>query len=210
MEVVMKIFIGANTTSVHADFSFISIGLVSEDGRAFYAEFNDYDDTYVNNWTKDNIINNLILQAPNVREQEHYIKSCVDNKVSLVDKFHIEMRGCRSTIRLELLSWLRQFNSTVEIWGDYLPYYWMLFCSLLDDFSLPEYVDHVPFDICTLFKFNCLDPNIDRESYGYNIDMNQSMKFIKPQRYNALWKAYVTRACFNKLKSTPRLRSIFA
>ena len=39
----MKVFFDTEFTGLHRNTTLISIGLVSEDGRTFYAEFNDYD-----------------------------------------------------------------------------------------------------------------------------------------------------------------------
>ena len=46
-------------TGLHQNTTLISIGLVSECGKTFYAEFNDYDFNQVDDWLKENVINNL-------------------------------------------------------------------------------------------------------------------------------------------------------
>ena len=38
-----KIFFDMEFTGLHQKTTLISIGLIAEDGRTFYAEFNDYD-----------------------------------------------------------------------------------------------------------------------------------------------------------------------
>lgn len=37
----MKIFFDTEFTGLHKDTTLISLGMISEDGRRFYAEFND-------------------------------------------------------------------------------------------------------------------------------------------------------------------------
>lgn len=60
----MKIFFDTEFTGLHKDTTLISIGMVSEDGRTFYAELNDYDDSQINDWVRDNVISNLKFAPP--------------------------------------------------------------------------------------------------------------------------------------------------
>ena len=62
----MKIFFDTEFTGLHQNTTLISIGLVSERGKTFYAELTDYDQTQLNDWLKDNVIANLTLQDYNI------------------------------------------------------------------------------------------------------------------------------------------------
>ena len=55
----MKIFFDTEFTGLHKGTTLISIGLIDEKGRTFYAEFSDYDDAQINSWIKENVISNL-------------------------------------------------------------------------------------------------------------------------------------------------------
>ena len=57
-----KIFFDTEFTGLHQNTTLISIGLVSECGKTFYAEFTDYDQKQVDEWIKNNVIANLTLQ----------------------------------------------------------------------------------------------------------------------------------------------------
>ncbi len=49
-----KIFLDSEFTGLHKKTTFISIGLVSEEGHEFYGEFNNFDRTQLNAWIIDN------------------------------------------------------------------------------------------------------------------------------------------------------------
>ncbi len=52
----MRVFFDAEFTGLHQHTTLISIGLVAEDGREFYAEFTDYDEGQVDSWLEKNVI----------------------------------------------------------------------------------------------------------------------------------------------------------
>jgi hypothetical protein len=67
----MKIFFDTEFTGLHQNTTLISIGCVSEDDRYFYAEFNDYDQSQIDNWLEKNVIKNLTLKS--LRENDYYV-----------------------------------------------------------------------------------------------------------------------------------------
>jgi len=46
----------------------MSIGLVDETGRTYYAELSDYDPTQVDDWIKDNVVANFTSE--NIRNKQ--------------------------------------------------------------------------------------------------------------------------------------------
>lgn len=56
----MKIYFDTEFTGLHRNTSLISIGMVAETGETFYAEFTDYDQSQVNTWIQQNVIDNLL------------------------------------------------------------------------------------------------------------------------------------------------------
>lgn len=179
----MKIFFDTEFTGLHKNTTLISIGLVSEDGRTFYAEFTDYDEAQLNDWLKENVIKNLHLDNW-LRHNGNYD----DMKV----------RGNKEDIQTKLRDWLNQFDS-VEMWSDCLAYDWVLFNDIFGTaFDIPEQVYYIPFDICTLFKIKSIDPDINREEFAKSNLVK--IAFQKGAKHNALWDAYVIRECYNKLE----------
>ena len=60
----MLIFGDTEYTGLHQQTTLISIGLVSQDGKTFYAELNDYDTQQINPWLNENVIKRLKFQEP--------------------------------------------------------------------------------------------------------------------------------------------------
>ena len=172
----MKLFFDTEFTGLHKNTTLISLGIVSEDGKNFYAEFTDYDRSQLNYWLKENVIKNLSID-----ENIYYVGGYDEMKV----------RGNIEDIETKLRDWLNQFEQ-VEMWSDCLSYDWVLFNDIFGDaFSIPKNIYYIPFDICTLFKIKNIDPDINREEF---IKVNCNIN-----KHNALWDAIVIKKCYDKL-----------
>lgn len=189
-----KIFFDTEFTGLHQNTSLISIGLVSEDNRTFYAEFNDYDRLQCDDWIKEHVIDNLVMKPPKPGEQEYYhAKRDKDNPIGqdIYNGYSVQLRNNKETIADELALWLSQFGD-VEMWSDCLSYDWVLFSQLYGHaFNIPVNVYYIPFDICTLFKVKNVDPDINREKFAEVEDVNL--------KHNSLWDAKVIKMCYEKL-----------
>jgi hypothetical protein len=189
-----KIFFDTEFTGLHQNTTLVSIGLISECGKTFYAELNDFDKTQIDEWLQENVINNLRFKEPKQGEDEYYVATrSIENKVpnDLYKSFSLELRESKSVVAFQLMQWLEQFEQ-VEIWSDCLSYDWVLFNQLFGHaFNIPKNVYYIPFDICTLFKVKGIDPDISREEFS-NMKEN-------PQKHNALWDAKVIKRCFELL-----------
>lgn len=198
----MNLFFDTEFTGLHKETTLISIGIISEDGKTFYAELNDYDKTQIDSWLKNNVIDNLIIEKPLPGEEEYYVASRNEDNLignSLYESYSIRLRGSKKTIAKELKIWLGQFDS-VEMWSDCLAYDWVLFNDLFGNaFGIPNNVNYIPFDICTLFKIKGIDPDISREMFIGNS--------VKGQKHNALYDAEVIKACYHKLMEKTYLKS---
>ena len=171
-----KIFFDTEFTGLHKNTTLISIGLVSECGKTFYAELTDYDKTQIDEWLQDNVIKNLTL------ENEGYFGGY--EKMNLL--------GNTDLLQTKLRDWLNQFEK-VEMWSDCLAYDWVLFNNIFGTaFDIPENVYYIPFDTCTLMKEKGIDPDISREEFS---GLKDNCK-----KHNALWDAKVIKARYDKLK----------
>ena len=181
-----KIFLDTEFTGLHKNTTLISIGLVSECGKTFYAEFNDYDYVQVDDWIKDNVLNNLLYKG---------IYQILEGT-----KQNVSYKSGKSNIKEKLEEWLAQFKE-VEIWSDCLAYDWVLFCDIFGNaFNIPENVYYIPFDICTSFKELGIDPDINREEFiNYSAQVDTVEHWGVNAKHNALWDAYVIRECYKKL-----------
>ena len=134
----MRVFFDIEFTGLHKNTTLMSIGLVDEDGRTYYAELSDYNRTQVDPWLQENVI----------------------------DNFTGELTRSRQTLKLDLQEWFSEYES-VEIWSDCLAYDWVLFNDIFGGaFDIPKNIYYIPFDICTLMKVRGVDPDINREEYA--------------------------------------------
>lgn len=189
-----KVFMDCEFTGLQQNTTLISIGLISECGKTFYAELTDYDKTQIDDWLQNNVIKNLLFSEPPKGEDNHYSATRhKDNPVGndLYKSFSLELRDETSVVRHQLLQWLEQFEQ-VEIWSDCLAYDWVLFNQIFGHaFNIPKNVYYIPFDICTLFKIKGIDPDINREEFANMKD--------ESRKHNALWDAKVIKRCFELL-----------
>ena len=177
----MKIFFDLEFTGLHQGTTPISIGMVAEDDRAFYAEFTDYDRVQVNPWIRDNVIKNLVGQSG-----QYSIGQGVRLTFGIGNRDHVASR---------LNQWLMAY-SQVEFWGDVLSYDWVLLCQLYGGaLSMPSWVYYVPFDLATLLKCRGIDPDVNREDFAQMPDPRIVLP-RKPIKHNALWDARIIRACY--------------
>jgi len=173
-----RIFWDCEFTGLHQRTTLISIGLVAENGRTFYAELTDYDGRQVDHWVKENVIDKLTLKRPGP-----------SGDTRVVEQFR--GRGNTLVVRHWLEEWLKSLGE-VEMWSDVLAYDWVLFCNLWESpFIIPRNVHYIPFDLATLFKVKGVDPDVDREEFA-GLDAGD-------QKHTALWDAQVIKACYEKL-----------
>ena len=191
---VTKLFFDTEFTGLHQKTTLISIGIVAEPGQTFYAELTDYDQSQVDEWLSKNVISNLMYSEPPEGEDNVYAATRhIDNPVgnSLYDSYSLEIRCDSGTLKTELTRWLSQFDH-VKFWSDCLSYDWVLFCQIFGHaFNVPSNIYYIPFDICTLFESNGIDPDVNREEFSE----------MSGPKHNALWDAKVIMACYKKIKT---------
>lgn len=86
----------------------VSIGIVAEDGREYYAVSTDFDPARANNWVRDNVLNKLPSPADRVWKSSDRIREEVLSFVS---------SGSGKT---ELWAWVGAYDHVVlaQLWGD--------------------------------------------------------------------------------------------
>ena len=132
----MKIFFDTEFTGLHKNTTLISIGMVDENGRTFYAEFSDYDGSQCDNWIKDNVIYNL-----------KFIKLAQLGYFVNIHKNRWEVYGDKEYIRGVLKDWLSKYDE-VELVSDCCHYDMVLFIDIFGNaFCLPAKVNPACHDI---------------------------------------------------------------
>ena len=101
----MLVFFDTEFTGLQKDTDLISIGLVTEKGETFYAEFTDYDESKCDDWIQQNVIDNLKLQ-------NSFISTKRDTKIL----------GTKKEIKVALDTWLKSFNQDIQLVSDVCHY----------------------------------------------------------------------------------------
>lgn len=178
----MKIFLDTEFTHLDQSADLISIGLVTETDKTFYAEFSDFSPEKCSEFTQTYVLSELLF--PHVKGEYYYSSHG-----------NIEVKSNTPQIVKYLGQWLREQRTSPEkyyVWGDCIAYDWVLFCQLFGGAQkIPSCIYYIPFDICTLFETVGANPDTHRESFA-------NMQASK-QKHNALWDARVIKACYEKL-----------
>ena len=197
-----NLFFDMEFTGLQKNTTLISLGIVSECGKTFYAEFTDYDESQVDEWLKENVISKLKL-TNNITVSNSSWENWVSDKgdysdalemaLANKDMSNFECVGKTPMIKNRIEKWLSQFEE-VQMVSDCLAYDWVLWNHIWGHaFNIPDNVFYIPLDICTMFFMKGIDPDIGREEFS-------EMK-ANPEKHNALWDAKVIKKCFHKLLS---------
>lgn len=131
----MKIFFDTEFTGLHKNTSLISIGLVDEKGRTFYAEFLGYDKNQVDDWIQENVIDHLKF------------KHVTNNWSDKSDPNNTVCVGYTYYVRDELSHWLSEYEE-VQLVSDVCHYDMVLFIDIFGGaFDLPSNVNAACHDI---------------------------------------------------------------
>ncbi len=199
----MKVYFDTEFTGLHKNTTLISIGLIAEDGRSFYAELDDYDKSQINQWLTDNVISKLKFKAPEPGEDKAWAMSRHNGTAPFGTDIHngysFEMQGNTEEVKNALDKWLYHLIASrpgerIYMFSDCLAYDWVLFNNIFGTaFDIPNRVHYTPFDLCTSLADRGIDPDVNREQFAGLAGHPDS------QKHNALWDATVIKACFENL-----------
>jgi hypothetical protein len=207
-----KLFLDTEFTGLHKNTTLISIGIISENGETFYAEFTDYDKTQIDEWLQENVIANLELTDKITKVNDSWEAWDSDTgkygnalAFALAEKNMKQFRciGKTPMIKNRLEKWLSQFEQ-IEFWSDCLAYDWVLFCDIFGGArNIPENIFYIPFDLSTKLKAAGVDADINREVYAEIVLLNLTKK------HNALFDAKTIKLCYEKVTaSNPAIENI--
>lgn len=196
----MKIYCDMEFTGLRKDTNLISIGIVANDGRVFYAESNEYsldNTTDVDRiWLQDNVVPYLIYSS----DKESFIGGNFESDIKLIpNQMEYLMKGTLEQIGSALRVWLNKYEEVTFV-GDVLAYDWILFCDILGETAkdIPSHVSYTPIDIATLMYAVDLDPmDITRAKFVDVQDIDQGKVWQK--QHNALYDALVIKKSYEKL-----------
>lgn len=185
----MKIFFDTEFTGLHAGTTLLSLGLISEDNKKFYAEFNDYDESQINEWIKDNVVAHMSYKDVN-----EYIPELKENAIPFTGS--VSLKSNKETVKAYLTQWFAQFDS-VELVSDCCHYDMVLLINIFGTaFDLPSHVCPACYDVNQdISKFHQVDGHtafdINREEIleSHNIH-------IEGAKHNALYDAKVIKELY--------------
>lgn len=149
----MNLFFDMEFTGLHKNTTPISIGIVSEDGKTFYAEFTDYDESQCDDWIKENVTSELLYDT------EKWYEGIADR----------QMYDNKQAISYALKDWIQQFD-TIQFVSDVCHYDFVLLIDLLTNggtaFDLPDNISDVCHDINQ--DISAYFESSDREAFDMN------------------------------------------
>lgn len=176
----MKIFFDTEFTGLHQNTTLISIGMISEDGKKFYAELSDYDRSQVNDWINKNVLAHRFIHFQNFEE----------------DIASYFVYGNKTSVCHELKKYLAQFDR-VELVSDCAHYDMMLFINLFGTaFDIPKNVCPACYDVNQdIAYFHEIDGHTAFDINREEILKNNNIE-IKGKKHNALYDAEVIKALY--------------
>ena len=185
----MKLFFDTEFTGLHKGTTLVSIGIVAENGKRFYAEFSDYDESQCDNWIKENVLKHTILAGNDALAA----KLGEDGNTTVI-------LGSKVDIRYELGEWLKQSDS-VQFVSDVSHY----------DFVLLINIFGTAFDLPGNVSAACHDINQDIARY-YGISEKEAFdknredivselcgQQIEGEKHNSLYDAEVIKVIYSEI-----------
>lgn len=183
----MKIFFDTEFTGLHKNTTLISIGMIAEDGKTFYAEFTDYNEKQCNDWILNNVINNL-----KYNDKEDW---CCN-----YDNDHLEVVGAKAYIRLQLKQWLLSNYDYIELVSDCCHYDMVLFIDIFGGaFDIPSQIcpacHDINQDIARYYNFS------EIEAFDYSREKILENRYISidGSKHNSLYDAKVIKAIYESI-----------
>lgn len=184
----MNLYFDTEFTGLHKDTTLVSIGIVAENGKKFYAEFSDCDESQCDDWIKENVLKHTILGENDILSK----RLGEDSKTTVV-------LGSKTDIQYELGEWLKQFDS-VQFVSDVCHYDMVLLIDIFGGaFDLPKNVSAVCHDInqdiARHYRIS------DREAFDKSREDIVSELYgqqIEGEKHNALYDAEVIKAIYEK------------
>lgn len=96
----------------------ISIGIVSEDGRKYYAISNEFDPEKASDWVTENVLSKLPPKPGIFNPAEASIRELSESKAW----------KSREQIKQELLDFITPDEKGIEFWAGWAAYDWVVFC----------------------------------------------------------------------------------
>lgn len=222
----MKLFFDTEFAGLRKDTTLISIGIVSEDGRKFYAELTDYNENQCNKWINQNVVKNLHLPhipwhskcTENIKklEEDGYVISQnphIPREGALLeydyfksDNENMTALGDSHWIGIALNEWLKQFD-IIQFVSDVCHYDFVLLIELITNggtaLDLPDNISAVCHDINQDIAqhFGVTDAEaFDMSREQIMNDLCGSESIVTGDKHNSLYDAEVIRSIYKEIE----------
>ncbi len=178
------VFCDAEFTGEHAHTTLVSLGLVDLEGNELYLTLDDYDESQVTPWLRENVLS-MIDPSARISSRTAYERLARWlEEYSGGERIHLVSAGKGADLIL--------LFELYEHAHPGLQRFHALHC-------LPSYLNHTQhFDLNTLFAVCGVDSDLPRESL--------LGRGVSSARHDALYDARIVRECFLKLLDRPEMR----
>lgn len=193
----MKYFIDTEFIEWAGGIDLISIGIVCEDGRTFYAESSSFDDRNASDWVKENVLSKLKFwqNSPNKNTVFPYIEYLVSGDLAHYRKMTVF--GPLSYIRAALEKFFnKDLDENPEFYAYYADYDWVVFCRIFGRMiDLPDHFPMYCLDLKQMMwsrelsnewkKMQCPDPEGEHNALvdaEWNMKLYDELIEIEPKR----------------------------
>lgn len=185
----MNLFFDTEFTGLHKDTTLISLGIVSENGKRFYAECTDFEEKQCDEWIENNVLKHLILSGNETLAKE----LGEDNETTVV-------LGSKNDVARELSEWLSQFDS-LQFVSDVCHYDMVLLIDLFGNaFDLPQNVSAVCHDInADIAKHYGISEKEAFDKSREEIVSELCKENIKGNKHNSLYDAEVIKCIYKEV-----------
>jgi hypothetical protein len=155
----------------------ISIGIVAEDGRKYYAISTEFDASLASEWVKENVLSKLPPRPGTFNPAEASPRIVSESKAW----------KSRAQIKQNLLDFIVPNENGIEFWADYGAYDWVVFCWIFGCMV----------DLPKGYPYNCNDIN------QWATQLGLTREFLPPEpenAHNALADAQWTKEAYDALK----------
>ena len=197
----MKVFFDTEFTGLHKDTTLISIGLVDENGRTFYAEFSDYYEVQCDQWIYDNVIKHLKWSKEG--PLENFVNLYKNEEGQ--DKW--EVYGVKQYVKTILTDWFAKYDK-VELVSDVCHYDMVLFIDIFGSaWVIPNNINPACHDInqdiakhFNISEREAFDMSREGiiESYNKKVFSHSPKEIIKIEgdKHNSLYDAKVIKEIY--------------
>ena len=194
----MNIYFDTEFTQLKQDTTLISLGVISDTGSQFYAEFIDYDKTSCDEWITTNIISKLYMNNKEKYIYKNNNNICMKDDSNNIAKIFKEWLSTQAEIQTNNLDKL-------VLVSDVCHYDTVLLFNLLGKtaFDIPSTISPCCYDInqdisafLKVSQYEAFDYNREDFLIKFGDEAMKNKITSSPMKHNSLWDAKVIKMIY--------------